>query len=408
MSHMKQNWKKNTILFLTSQNISLLGSMLVQYAITWYITLKTQSGIMMTISIICGFLPTFFISPFAGVWADRYDRKLLIILSDSLIAVSTFIMAILFIMGYGSIWMLFVVSAVRAIGEGVQMPSVGAFLPAIVPMDKLTRVNGINSSIQSLVTLVSPMLSGVMLTVAAIEAVFFVDVVTAAVAVSIMILFLHVPAHGKALQDQKLNYLGDMYEGIKYIKNHNFIKTLFIFCAVYFILIAPLAFLTPLQVARSFGNDVWRLTIIEVVYALGMMLGGLIMASWGGLKNKLHTMVLSTFVIAVSTFALGLIHVFWIYTFMMGIIGLVLPVFNTPFTVLLQQKVEADFLGRVFGVFTMISSSIMPLAMIGYGPAADFIKIEWLLLVTGLLMLVQSFVMLKNKVLFEAGKPMEE
>jgi DHA3 family macrolide efflux protein-like MFS transporter len=408
MSHMKQNWKKNTILFLTSQNISLLGSMLVQYAITWYITLKTQSGIMMTISIICGFLPTFFISPFAGVWADRYDRKLLIILLDSLIAVSTFIMAILFIMGYGSIWMLFVVSAVRAIGEGVQMPSVGAFLPAIVPMDKLTRVNGINSSIQSLVTLVSPMLSGVMLTVAAIEAVFFVDVVTAAVAVSIMILFLHVPAHGKALQDQKLNYLGDMYEGIKYIKNHNFIKTLFIFCAVYFILIAPLAFLTPLQVARSFGNDVWRLTIIEVVYALGMMLGGLIMASWGGLKNKLHTMVLSTFVIAVSTFALGLIHVFWIYTFMMGIIGLVLPVFNTPFTVLLQQKVEADFLGRVFGVLTMISSSIMPLAMIGYGPAADFIKIEWLLLVTGLLMLVQSFVMLKNKVLFEAGKPMEE
>ncbi|PRR86091.1 enterobactin exporter EntS [Clostridium luticellarii] len=408
MSHMKQNWKKNTILFLTSQNISLLGSMLVQYAITWYITLKTQSGIMMTISIICGFLPTFFISPFAGVWADRYDRKLLIILSDSLIAVSTFIMAILFIMGYGSIWMLFVVSAVRAIGEGVQMPSVGAFLPAIVPMDKLTRVNGINSSIQSLVTLVSPMLSGVMLTVAAIEAVFFVDVVTAAVAVSIMILFLHVPAHGKALQDQKLNYLGDMYEGIKYIKNHNFIKTLFIFCAVYFILIAPLAFLTPLQVARSFGNDVWRLTIIEVVYALGMMLGGLIMASWGGLKNKLHTMVLSTFVIAVSTFVLGLIHVFWIYTFMMGIIGLVLPVFNTPFTVLLQQKVEADFLGRVFGVLTMISSSIMPLAMIGYGPAADFIKIEWLLLVTGLLMLVQSFVMLKNKVLFEAGKPMEE
>jgi DHA3 family macrolide efflux protein-like MFS transporter len=405
---MKQNWKKNTILFLTSQNISLLGSMLVQYAITWYITLKTQSGIMMTISIICGFLPTFFISPFAGVWADRYDRKLLIILSDSLIAVSTFIMAILFIMGYGSIWMLFVVSAVRAIGEGVQMPSVGAFLPAIVPMDKLTRVNGINSSIQSLVILVSPMLSGVMLTVAAIEAVFFVDVVTAAVAVSIMILFLHVPAHGKALQDQKLNYLGDMYEGIKYIKNHNFIKTLFIFCAVYFILIAPLAFLTPLQVARSFGNDVWRLTIIEVVYALGMMLGGLIMASWGGLKNKLHTMVLSTFVIAVSTFVLGLIHVFWIYTFMMGIIGLVLPAFNTPFTVLLQQKVEADFLGRVFGVLTMISSSIMPLAMIGYGPVADFIKIEWLLLVTGLLMLVQSFVMLKNKVLFEAGKPMEE
>lgn len=93
-------------LFLSSQTISLFGSMLVQYAITWYITLKTQSGAMMTISIICGFLPTFFFS-FAGVWADRYNRKLLIALSDSLIALSTLILAILFFMGFDSIWLLF-------------------------------------------------------------------------------------------------------------------------------------------------------------------------------------------------------------------------------------------------------------------------------------------------------------
>jgi len=84
-----RNWKKNIILFLTSQAISYFGSALVQYAITWYITLKTQSGMMMTIAIICGFLPTFFLSPFAGVWSDRYRRKIPIILSDSTIAVAT-------------------------------------------------------------------------------------------------------------------------------------------------------------------------------------------------------------------------------------------------------------------------------------------------------------------------------
>ena len=75
MTHNKTHWKKDILLFLTSQTISLFGSSLVQYAIMWYITLQTQSGLMMTISIICGFLPTFFLAPFAGVWADRYDRK---------------------------------------------------------------------------------------------------------------------------------------------------------------------------------------------------------------------------------------------------------------------------------------------------------------------------------------------
>lgn len=401
---LSKNWKKNIILFLASQSISLFGSMLVQYAITWYITLETQSGLMMTISIICGFVPTFFISPFAGVWADRYNRKMLIILSDSLTAISTLILAVLFLAGYDSIWLLFAASAVRSVGAGIQTPAIGAFLPQLVPEDKLTKVNATNGSIQSLVTLISPMLSGALLTMATIESIFFIDVITAAIAVIMLLLFLHVPVHAKALQKEKISYFEDMSQGIKYIRNHGFVKMIFIFCAFYFILVAPLAFLTPLQVTRSFGNDVWRLTAIEIAYSIGMILGGIVMASWGGFKNKAHTMVVSILVIGISTFALGIVPVFWIYISLMALSGIALPMFNTPFTVLLQQKVEGDLLGRVFGVLGMISSSIMPLAMLVYGPISDLIKIEWLLIGTGLLMLVQGFAMLKNKVLIEAGK----
>ena len=165
---MKQNWKKNIILFITSQTISLFGSSLVQYAIMWYITLETQSGVMMTIFIICGFLPTFFLSPFAGVWADRYNRKILILLSDSMIASVTLILAILFILGYKEIWLLFTISAIRALGSAVQMPAVGAFIPQMVPEDKLMKVNGTNSSIQAMIMLISPMASGALLTMASI------------------------------------------------------------------------------------------------------------------------------------------------------------------------------------------------------------------------------------------------
>lgn len=185
--------------FLTSQTISLFGSMLVQYVITWYITLKTQSATMMTISIVCGFLPTFFLSPFAGVWADRYNRKLLIMLSDSAIAIATLILAILFFMGYDAVWLLFVVSAIRALGSGIQTPAVGAFLPQLVPEDQLTKVNATNGTIQSLITLLSPVLSGALLTMAGIEIIFLIDVFTAAIAVSILQLCLHIPPHPKAV-----------------------------------------------------------------------------------------------------------------------------------------------------------------------------------------------------------------
>jgi DHA3 family macrolide efflux protein-like MFS transporter len=400
-----KNWQKNVILFLASQIISVFGSMLVQYAITWYITLETQSGVMMMISIICGILPAFFLAPFAGVWADRYDRKMLIILADSLIAVATLVIAILFLIGYDSIWLLFVVSAVRALGAGIQMPAISAFLPQIVPEDKLTKVNATYSSLQSLVTLASPMLSGALLTIATLEAIFFIDVITASIAVSILFLFLHVPVHAKAAAKQQISYFGDMSAGLTYVNNHGFIKTLFVFDAVFLILIAPLSFLTPLQVARSFGNDVWRLTVIEVAYSLGMVLGGVVMTSWGGFKNKIHTMVFAGLAIGLFTFALGIVPFFWIYLVIMGLVGLVLPIFNTPFTVLIQQKVDGDFLGRVFSVLTMISTSLMPLSMLVYGPLADSIKIEWLLIGTGLLMLALGLVMWRNKVLIEAGEP---
>lgn len=403
MNDTNKVWKKNIVLFLVSQTISLFGSSLVQYAIMWFITMKTQSGIMMTISIICGFLPTFFLSPFAGVWADRYNRKMLIIVADSLIAISTLILAILFLMGYDSMWLLFVTSSIRALGGGVQTPAIGAFLPQLVPEDQLTKVNAANGSIQALIMLVSPMISGALLSVATIEYIFFIDVVTAAIAVSILLL-LKVKAHEKALSNEEISYFDDMKKGFNYIKNHDYVKNFFIFCAFFFFLISPVAFLSPLQVTRTFGNDVWRLTAIEITFSIGMMAGGALMASWGGFKNRIHSMTLSVFVTGIGTFALGVTPNFWIYLFFMALIGVFMPVFNTPSTVLLQEKVEPDFLGRVFGVLGMISSSMMPLGMLVFGPVSDIIKIEYLLIGTGIALFIQGFFLMGNKILLRAGE----
>jgi DHA3 family macrolide efflux protein-like MFS transporter len=398
------NWKKNMILFLGSQTISLFGSSLVQFAIMWYITLQTKSGVMMTIYIICSLIPTFLLSPFGGVLADRYNRKTLIVLSDSLIALVTLLLAILFLSGYNAFWLLFVVSVVRAIGTGIQTPAIGAILPQLVPEEQLTKANGAYGSIQALVMLLAPMASGALLGIVSIETILFIDVITALIAVFILFKFLRVRSHAKADQEQSIGYFSDLKKGFVYIRNHKFLKQFFLFFVLFYLLITPCAFLTPLQVARSFGEDVWRLTAIEIAFSVGMMLGGILIASWG-FKNKIHTMAVSTLVFGISTFLLGIVPVFWIYLVLMGLIGISIPVYSTPSNVLLQEKVEKEYLGRVFGVVGMISNSMMPLGMLIFGPVADIIKIEVLLIGTGLLLLIQAFFLLGNKVLLEAGKP---
>lgn len=401
---MQSGWKKNTFWFLSGQAISLFGSSLVQYAIMWYITLQTKSGEMMMISIICGFLPTFFLSPFAGVWADRYNRKKLIVLADAGIAVSTLILAVIFMLGYREIWLLFVVSAVRALGSGIQIPAVGALLPQIVPDDKLTRVNGINGSLQAGLSIFSPIVSGALLSFVSIENIFFIDVATAGIGIFIMLTAVKVAPNIKAQTEQEIGYLKDFMIGVKYIIQHAFLKQFFVYFAVFFFLVTPAAFLTPLQVVRSFGDEVWRLTAIEITFSAGMMVGGVVMASWGGFKNKLHSMALAGFAIGVCTIALGAVSVFWLYLLFMVFTGLAIPIFSTPSTVLLQERVEDAFMGRVFGVYGMISSAMMPLGMLVFGPLSDYVPIEWLLLGTGALVLLHNFFMLRSKTLYEAGK----
>jgi len=399
----RPGWRRLFAVFIASQAVSLFGSSLVQYAILWYITLETNSGLMMALSIIFGFLPTFFLSPFAGVWADRFDRKKLIMLSDLGIALATLVLFTVFRLGYQGIWMLFLISAIRSVGTAIQSPAVSAFLPQIVPEGQLMRANGLLASFQSAIALVSPLVSGALMSLWAIEYIFLIDVVTCILAV-LFLLTLKIAPHAKALEKQALSYWHDMRQGFSYIRDHRLVRSLFLFFALFFILVSPAAFLTPLQVARTFGEDVWRLTAIEVAFSSGMLLGGLLMSVWGGFKNRIHSMILSVYLIGINQILLGVVPWFWIYVAVMVVVGVTLPIFNTPAMTLLQEKVDEAFLGRVFGVLSMISSGFMPLAILVFGPLADRVSIEWQLIVTGILLVVQGVFLHRNKRLIEEGQ----
>ena len=391
-----EGWKKKAALFLSSQGMSLFGSMLVQYAIIWYVTLTYQSGAILTISTICGFLPQILISLFAGVWADRYPRKRLIIFADVLTAASTLLLAGFFLMGYRELWLIFLVSAIRSVGGGIQAPAVGALLPQIVPADRLIKVNGINGTLQPFIMIAAPVASGALLSISQLEAIFFIDVVTAMIAVSLL-LMLKVQAHQKAAVSQTTGYLDDLKAGFTYIRHNPTIRTLFIFFALTFFLVVPVAFLSPLLVTRKFGEEVWKLTANEVTFFVGSIIGGIIMTTWGGFKNHFRTIGLSCILWGILFAGLGLSNVFGLYLAIMFLSGIPMPLFNVPTTTLLQEMVEPDMQGRVFGVMQLIMSTVMPVGMLIFGPIADYISIEVLLVISSGLTVIPGIWIFFNK-----------
>lgn len=391
-----EGWRKKTALFLSSQSLSLFGSNVVQYAIIWYVTITTHSGVVLTISTLSAFLPQIVISLFAGVWADRYHRKFLIIAADVLTAVSTLILAVLFLLGYQELWLIFLVSGIRSVGAGIQSPAVNALLPQIVPTDRLLKVNSVNGTIQPFIMIAAPLVSGAMLSFSRLEAIFFVDVVTAILAVTLL-LILRVPAHQKATTEQKTGYLDDLRGGLAYVGQNRAIKTLFIFFAFVSFLIAPVVFLTPLLITRSFGAEVWRLTANEVTFFTGSILGGIILTAWGGFKNHFRTIGLSCVLWAFLFMGLGLSKVFVLYLFFMFLSGIPMPFLHASTTTLLQEMVRPDMQGRVFGVQQLIMNTILPVGMLVFGPIADIITIEALLVLTSTLMAVPGLWIFFNR-----------
>lgn len=401
---MKTNWKKNIVLYLAGQIVSLFGSMLVQCAMSWYITLETQSGTMMTIAIVCGFLPTFLVSPFAGVWADRYNRKKLIIFADALVATATLGLVAAFAFGLRDFRMIFAVMAIRGLGQGIQQPAVNAFLPQLVPQDKLMRINSINSSAQSAMMILSPALAGALMTFATLEAIFFIDVITAIIAIIILGIFVKPEKYELTKSAEGISYFDDLKLGLRYISSHKVVKALFAFNSILILLSAPAAMLSGLRVTQMFGAEAWRLSVADIAFSVGMLGGSALLMTWGGFKSRHATISLGNYIFAVTTVLFGIIPSFWLFVAVMAICGTAIPFFSTPLTVLMQETVEPEYMGRVFSFNSMVMSLGMPLGLVVLGPLGDIIGLGWLFIGSGLVQLVISIMFQVNPTLRSAGK----
>ncbi len=375
-------WKHRVALFLAGQTISLFGSSVVQYAVMWYLTLGTKSGTIMMLYAVFGFLPQAVVSIFGGTLADRVNRKMLIIVSDATIAVTTLGLALAMSAGHTEMWLIFAAVTVRSIGAGFQTPAVSAVLPQLTPRAHLMRVNGINATIQSAMSLLAPAAAGIVYGIGGIVPTFYVDVVTAVIGIAIMTV-IPIPWVRRAEGEDATSYWSDLVGGIRYVSRNRLVRWLLAVYAVISVLAIAPSFLMPLMIARSFGDEVWMLTVMEIVFSLGMAAGGAAVASWFTRRSREHLVLVACLLFGALSIGLGLsgnLVVFYIVSFA---VGAAVPFFSTPSMTLLQEKVEPEYMSRVFGFVSIVFALATPIGMLGFGPLADRMSVEVLFILAG-------------------------
>lgn len=391
MEQTQNSWKRQTVLFLISQCITLFGSMLVQMAVIWYVTLETASGAWIAAFSVCSYLPQFLISFIGGVWADRYSRKSMIILADGMIAAATLVMVFMMPMissENGLLTALLVMSAIRSLGAGIQMPAVSAVIPSLVPEKHLMRYNGINATMQSVVQFAAPAAAGAILSVGTLRATLLIDILTAVFGIGLLSC---VRIARQIPKEESGSMLSEMKTGIRYSFSNKRIGKLLIVYGLFIFLSVPAGFMAGLLVSRVYGDTYWYLTASELVGFAGMTIGGMLMGIWGGFRNRIKTLTLGLVVLGIMTIGMGVSPYFILYLVLMFVYSIAITVIQTATTTLIQETADTAMQGRVFGLMGAMYSSFLPLGMLAFGPLADLLPLQWLLIGTGIPLLFISF-----------------
>lgn len=394
---LQSDWKKRTILFLISQCVTLFGSTLVQMAIVWYVTMQTSSGTWVAAFTICSYLPQFLISFVGGVWADRYNRKKLIIGADSTIAAVTLVMmlAMPYISSEPALLSgLLIMSIIRSLGAGVQTPAVNSIIPQLVPTEQLMRYNGINATMQSIVQFAAPAAAGALFSVSTLRSTMMVDIFTAVIGIGILSCVL-LPKQKIIME--KASVFTDIKVGVRYAFSDKVIGKLLIVYGLFVFLAVPSGFLAGLLVRRVYGDTYWYLTVVELVGFAGMLSGGLVMSIWGGFNSRIKTLFLSLSAFGAFAIGMGIANNFIIYLVYMLFYGIAMTIVQTSITTLLQEKTEVSMQGRIFGLLSSMYSGFLPIGMAIFGPLADVIPLQWIMVSSGLVVILIAIITRSNR-----------
>lgn len=366
-------------LFIWSgQLFSLMGSLVVQFVITWWVTEVTGSAVYLSIGMTLYFLPMVIVTPIAGVFTDRWNRKLLIGIADSLQALVTVWIIFLFYLNMADPLLVILIGSLRGLCQAFHMPTVSAIVPTMVPKEKLSRINGIGYLFTSLIQLTGPIIGAVFLILFPIKVILWMDVITFGIAI-IPLMLIKIP-HVRNVEEikTKISFIKELKEGIITIKMiPGMLIILFLSMFLNF-LITPVNVLLPYYIKVIHLGTAADLAIILVLFNAGMILGGVITTLKKEWKHKL-TVYFSGLMIAMGIFSvLGFAPTgaFLLMGLSASIIGLMLPISNTIYMTIIQTTVPPDKMGRVSSVDQSLSMAILPIGTIISGPLAVIFGIQ--------------------------------
>lgn len=370
------NWLANFLPMFIGQVVSLLGSSLVQFALVWYVTKLTGSATVLATATTAALIPAIFLGPFVGALVDRWNRKQVMIIADLMVALATAALALLFAFNLIQIWHIYLILFIRSLAGIFQGPAKTASISLMVPKEHLTRLGGINQAVNGLTETFSPALGALLLELLPIQGVLAVDIVTAAIAILLMIFLVKVPQPATIDTTQKVtprSLLTDVKFGFKYILTWPGLLILILIASSINLFLAPAGNLMPLLVTDYFQGGARELAWLQAAMGIGAIIGGVLLGVWGGFKRKMVTVIVGILGISLGILGIGIVpSTAYLGTIILaGFTGMAVSLANGSLGPLLQTKVPSEVQGRVFTVLSSMSLMLMPVGLFLSAPVAE-------------------------------------
>jgi MFS family permease len=356
------------------QIISVLASSMTIFGLTIWMYERTQSATAMGLVQVFFITPFLLISPVAGVMVDRYNRRLMMMVSDLAAGLGTLLVLVLFSLGKLEFWHLYVAAVLNGIGNAFQWPAYSAAISTMVSKEQYGRANGMMSLIEAGPGVFAPFLAGALLPLIGLAGIMLIDVVTFVLAIGTL-LMVHIPQPKRTQEGSEAqgSFRKEAAYGFKYIFTR---PSLLGLQMIFFFgnLFANISFsvLAPMILARTSQNSLVFGTV-ESVGAIGGVVGGIIISAWGGFKRRVHGVLLGWMLSSISSMFLGFGQSLPVWIVAMAVTSLFIPLVNTSNQAIWQSKVAPDLQGRVFSARRLIAWFTNPISPIIAGTMADFV-----------------------------------
>lgn len=371
MEKQKKSMRTFIIIWL-GQLISMIGSGLIGFALSVWVFDQTGQATPFALTALFSILPRILLSPIGGAVSDRWNRKAIILISDTLAGLATLAAAFLLLTGRMEIWMIYVISALEASFGAFQQPAYSASIVMLVPKEQLTRANSMLQMGEAIQSIVTPVLAGALVTTVGMQGIIIIDITTYLLAL-VTVISVRIPQPERKQETDKNNSVfKDVAFGWHYLaERKGLFGLLLYFASVNFFLNLSAVMLGPLIL--SFGNAT-SLGIAQTVMGVGMLAGSLIMSVWGGPKNGKIKAVIGFIVLSATGIMVAGLRPSVIYVSAgLFLLMFFLPFGSGPSAAIFAAKVAPDVQGRVFATRSMISQSMMPLAFLLSGILADHV-----------------------------------